>query len=47
MERGGASHLISGHGKAHQLLEEQLAEFDRPRALLFPRVTANVTLSIH
>ena len=32
----GASHLISGHGQAHQQLEEQLAEFTgRPRALLF------------
>jgi len=32
----GASHLISGHGEAHQLLEDQLAEFtNRPRALLF------------
>jgi len=32
----GASHLISGHGQAHQRLEEQLAEFTgRPRALLF------------
>ena len=32
----GASHLISGHSKAHQQLEEQLAEFTgRPRALLF------------
>lgn len=32
----GASHLISGHCKAHQLLEDQLAEFtNRPRALLF------------
>ena len=40
----GASHLISGHGKAHQLLEEQLAEFTgRPRALLFSSgYTANV-----
>lgn len=40
----GASHLISGHGKAHQLLEEQLAEFtERPRALLFSSgYTANV-----
>ena len=33
---GGASHLISGHGGAHQALEEALAEFTgRPRALLF------------
>jgi 8-amino-7-oxononanoate synthase len=32
----GASHLISGHSKAHQELEEQLAEFTgRPKALLF------------
>ena len=32
----GASHLISGHSKAHQGLEEQLAEFTgRPKALLF------------
>lgn len=32
----GASHLISGHSEAHQLLEEQLAEFTgRPRAILF------------
>jgi len=32
----GASHLISGHCKAHSDLEEQLAEFTkRPRALLF------------
>lgn len=32
----GASHLISGHCEAHQLLEEQLAEFTgRPRAILF------------
>ena len=32
----GASHLISGHSKAHSDLEEQLAEFtQRPRALLF------------
>ena len=26
----GASHLISGHGLAHQLLEDRLAEFMRP-----------------
>ncbi len=33
---GGASHLISGHGGAHQALEEALADFTgRPRALLF------------
>jgi 8-amino-7-oxononanoate synthase len=32
----GASHLISGHSKAHHELEEQLAEFTgRPKALLF------------
>ena len=36
----GASHLISGHGKAHQLLEDRLAEFVGPhlesaRALSF------------
>jgi 8-amino-7-oxononanoate synthase len=32
----GASHLINGHSRAHQALEEELAEFvDRPRALLF------------
>ena len=32
----GASHLISGHSKAHSDLEEQLAEFtQRPRALVF------------
>lgn len=32
----GASHLISGHSKAHCDLEQQLAEFTgRPRALLF------------
>lgn len=32
----GASHLISGHGQAHQYLEQQLADFTgRPRALLF------------
>jgi len=32
----GASHLISGHSKAHSELEEQLAEFTgRPKALLF------------
>ena len=32
----GASHLISGHTKAHCELEEQLAEFTgRPKALLF------------
>ena len=32
----GASHLISGHSKAHFDLEQQLAEFTgRPRALLF------------
>jgi 8-amino-7-oxononanoate synthase len=32
----GASHLISGHSRAHSDLEEQLAEFTkRPRALLF------------
>jgi 8-amino-7-oxononanoate synthase len=36
----GASHLISGHSRAHALLEEKLAEFvaphlDMPRALYF------------
>jgi 8-amino-7-oxononanoate synthase len=36
----GASHLISGHGLAHQLLEDRLAEFlsphiEAPRALSF------------
>ena len=32
----GASHLVSGHGRAHQALEEELAAFTgRPRALLF------------
>ncbi|MDD5033587.1 MAG: 8-amino-7-oxononanoate synthase [Methylococcaceae bacterium] len=32
----GASHLVSGHGPAHQALEEALAEFTgRERALLF------------
>jgi len=32
----GASHLISGHSKAHRDLEEQIADFThRPRALLF------------
>ncbi|MGB6487691.1 MAG: 8-amino-7-oxononanoate synthase [Steroidobacteraceae bacterium] len=32
----GASHLISGHGREHAALEEELAEFlGRPRALLF------------
>ena len=36
----GASHLISGHSRAHQLLEERLAEFvgphlESPRALSF------------
>jgi 8-amino-7-oxononanoate synthase len=32
----GASHLVSGHGRAHQELEQALAEFTgRPRALLF------------
>jgi 8-amino-7-oxononanoate synthase len=36
----GASHLISGHGKAHALLEDELAAFisphlESPRALLF------------
>ena len=33
---GGASHLISGHSRAHHQLEEELAEFaGRPRVLLF------------
>ena len=32
----GASHLVSGHCREHQALEEELAEFTRrPRALLF------------
>src|SRR5262249_32042979 len=32
----GASHLLSGHSKAHERLESALAEFlDMPRALLF------------
>ena len=32
----GAAHLISGHSYAHQVLEEELADFvGRPRALLF------------
>lgn len=32
----GAAHLITGHHKEHQRLEEELAEFtQRPRALLF------------
>jgi 8-amino-7-oxononanoate synthase len=32
----GAAHLISGHGKAHHALEDELAEFaGRERALLF------------
>ena len=32
----GASHLVSGHSRAHHLLEEALASFTRlPRALLF------------
>ncbi|MGB5442180.1 MAG: aminotransferase class I/II-fold pyridoxal phosphate-dependent enzyme, partial [Gammaproteobacteria bacterium] len=32
----GAAHLISGHSRAHQQLEEELAGFvQRPRALLF------------
>ena len=36
----GASHLISGHGRAHELLEDRLAEFESPhlenaRALTF------------
>ena len=32
----GAAHLVSGHGAAHQALEEELADFTgRPRALLF------------
>lgn len=32
----GASHLVSGHNKAHHLLEEKLAEFvELPQALLF------------
>ncbi|MBK1719733.1 8-amino-7-oxononanoate synthase [Thiocystis violacea] len=32
----GAAHLVSGHSRAHQALEEALAEFTaRPRALLF------------
>ncbi len=32
----GAAHLVTGHTRAHQALEEALAEFtERPRALLF------------
>jgi 8-amino-7-oxononanoate synthase (EC 2.3.1.47) len=32
----GAAHLVNGHSRAHQALEESLAEFSgRPRALLF------------
>lgn len=32
----GASHLVTGHSRAHQALEEALADFTgRPRALLF------------
>lgn len=32
----GAAHLVNGHTRAHQALEEELAEFtQRPRALLF------------
>lgn len=32
----GAAHLISGHSRAHHVLEEELADFvQRPRALLF------------
>ncbi len=32
----GAAHLVTGHGRAHHALEEELAEFTgRPRALLF------------
>jgi 8-amino-7-oxononanoate synthase len=32
----GASHLVSGHGREHAALEEELADFTgRPRALLF------------
>lgn len=32
----GAAHLVTGHTRAHQALEEELAEFvQRPRALLF------------
>ena len=32
----GAAHLVSGHGRAHHALEEELAAFvGRPRALLF------------
>lgn len=32
----GASHLMSGHSRAHHALEEELADFlQRPRALLF------------
>ncbi len=32
----GSAHLVSGHTKAHQALEEELADFvQRPRALLF------------
>jgi len=33
---GGASHLVNGHSRLHQQLEDALAEFTgRPRALLF------------
>ncbi|MFO7593481.1 MAG: 8-amino-7-oxononanoate synthase [Pseudomonadota bacterium] len=33
---GGAAHLVNGHSRAHQQLEEALADFTgRPRALLF------------
>lgn len=33
---GGAAHLVNGHSRAHQALEEELAAFTaRPRALLF------------
>jgi len=32
----GAAHLVTGHSRAHEALEEQLADFvQRPRALLF------------
>jgi 8-amino-7-oxononanoate synthase len=41
-----ASHLVSGHGREHQLLEEELADFTgRERALLFTSgYTANLAV---
>ena len=40
----GAAHLITGHSRAHHVLEEELADFvQRPRALLFSTgYTANL-----